>query len=103
MPVKLTTIDLERLTQAQTAWLIGRSPRWLRDNAHQFKRNLDGRYDGREVFGAMAELLGRVVIPWDEFQTMVAFCADPSNCEDCIAGRMGDCEFHGPGGQWEPS
>ncbi|MAT68935.1 MAG: hypothetical protein CMJ58_05370 [Planctomycetaceae bacterium] len=45
--------DLERLTQQQAAWLIGRPASWLRDNSHLDVRNGDGTYHGRRLLAAV--------------------------------------------------
>lgn len=69
----LAAVDLARLTQSQVAWLIDKPTSWLRENAHKFSRNADGTYDGREVFRAMAELLGTVTFSEAEWQQLVAY------------------------------
>lgn len=50
------TIDLTRLSQRQVAWLLGKSPAWLRANAHCFPRNRDGTYCGRSVIATLREI-----------------------------------------------
>jgi hypothetical protein len=60
----LTVIDLERLTQSQLAWLLNRSPQWLRANANLFHRDAQGRYSGRQAVAAlMATRTGYVTPP----------------------------------------
>ena len=46
-------VDLDRLTQADVARLIGKPASYLRENAHRFERDADGRYSGRQVVAAM--------------------------------------------------
>jgi hypothetical protein len=60
----LKTIDLAALNQQQTAWLLSRSPRWLRDQGHRFKRDARGKYDARE---AVATLLKITTPPITDF------------------------------------
>lgn len=100
---KTKAYDLARLTQAQVAWLTGKSPYWLRMNGQHFARNPDGSYDGREVFSVMAALHGRVVWQPSEFDRLVDYVADPKNCELCQGTPRADCEFHGPGECWDPA
>lgn len=45
-------LDLQRLTQAQAAWLIGRPTSWLRDRADLLLRNPDGTYNARDLVRA---------------------------------------------------
>lgn len=50
-----TVIDLKSLSQQQTAWLLGRSPKWLRDNAQLFRRDAKGCYDAAQAVQALLQ------------------------------------------------
>lgn len=50
----VTGVNLERLTQAQAAWLVGRPANWLRDNAHIEGRAADGTYNGKDLVRALS-------------------------------------------------
>ena len=58
-----TKVDLIRLIQSQVAFLIGKPAKWVRDNAHLFLRDDDGRYDARGVVNAMVELANKIAEP----------------------------------------
>jgi hypothetical protein len=64
----------------------------LRERGHEFNRNEDGTYDGREVLRTMAGELGRVEITRDQLDELIQYARDPANCESCNAGEA--CEFH---------
>lgn len=50
------TLDLATLNQQSVAWLINRSPAWLRRNSHRFHRAADGSYNAREVVSVLLEM-----------------------------------------------
>jgi len=50
-------VDLDRLTQADVARLIGKPTSYLRNHEHRFERDAEGRYSGRQVVAAMLENL----------------------------------------------
>ena len=50
--IETTVIDLASLRQDQVAWLIGKSPAWVRARAHIFERDGRGLYNGRQSIEA---------------------------------------------------
>ncbi len=49
-----TTVDMERLTQRQAAWLADKPAVWFRDNPHRCGMNSDGKtYDGRDLIDSL--------------------------------------------------
>ncbi len=100
MAVKTQVTDLEHLSQSQVSWLTGMSTYRLRAHSNDFKRNADGSYDAREVFQAMARLLGQVVIQHDEAWEAIEFLKNPANCKFCKNGIDSSCKLHGENGTW---
>lgn len=77
-----TAANLERLTQAQAAWLVGRPAVWLRDNAHLGGRNGDGTYNARELVRALAGDFRAAELPDNELEFVTQLAEDfASDCE----------------------
>lgn len=60
--------DLERLTQSQASWLVGRPSVWLRDNAHLGGRNGDGSYHAAELVRAIRSDFTAAELPDDQLE-----------------------------------
>lgn len=80
-------VDLNRLTQSQAAWLIGRPASWLRDKSHLARRNTDGTYDGRELFRALASTIAPAELPDDDLEGVLYLAEVFAGC--CEGSRLG--------------
>jgi len=98
-----SNVDLQRLTQSQVSWLIGKPTSWIRENSHLFLRGSDNHYDARDVVRAMSATGGVPAELADEhLEPMQQWLYDLTNPEGQLTGCvrvLNEIEqAHGPAG-----